>query len=179
MKYHNPDIECQLDSVFGSGTPIGFWGIVKIFSMRLASALKRRLYSRKILSRPKGDFHLDSIPQNIADETVSYTSPDKLASGEWVMILPYEEIKKTLDESNRYDGLEFMLGMRKFCGQKTRVLKPAKTIFDSRITKMIHVRESYLLEGAFCDGRDTFNTEGCDRACFFFWKKEWLRKIIK
>lgn len=178
MKNSIPDIECQLDSVFGSGTPVGFWGIAKIYGMRLASALRRRLYARGILPQPAEKINPDCTPQEISEDTVGADIPNKLAPGDWVMILPYEDIRKTLDDRNRCNGLEFMEGMRKFCGQKTRVLKPAKTIFDSRITRMIRVRESYLLEGAYCDGRGTFNYEGCDRACFFFWKKDWLRKIV-
>jgi len=176
MKDNSSEIECQLDTVFGSGTPIKFFAKIKIAIMRLASALKRRLYARKILLLPKGEIRLDCAPQAVKSEQVSDPVPDKLESGDWVMILPYENIAATLDNEHCCDGLEFMPGMRKFCGQKTRVLKRAKTIFDSRILKMIRVRESYLLEGVICDGHDSFNMEGCDRACFFFWKKDWLRK---
>ena len=177
MKENGAEISCQLDSVFSSGTPIRLIGKIKVVTMRLASALKRRLVARKIIPPPKGEIRLNCTPQALKSAQVSDQVPDSLENGEWVMILPYEKIEATLDNKHCCGGLEFMPGMRKFCGQKTRVLKRAKTIFDSRILKMIRVRESYLLEGVICDGRDSFNMEGCDRACFFFWKKEWLRKI--
>jgi len=102
-----------------------------------------------------------------------------MQKGDLAEILPLDEIRKTLDQNGRCNGLQFMLGMEKLCGRRARVLKKVRTIFDERLWKMVRIRDTYLLEGVICDGRDVFEGEGCDRSCFFFWKENWLRKIVE
>jgi len=101
--------------------------------------------------------------------------PLNLQPGEWVEVKSIEEIFQTLDNGKRYKGLFFMPDMENFCGKKFRVFKRVEII---KLEETGEVRKlktpSVFLEGVFCNGEQH---EGCDRACFHFWKEAWLRKI--
>jgi hypothetical protein len=94
-----------------------------------------------------------------------------------VEILPESEIRKNLDKMNRFKGLRFMPEMGKYCGKQFRVLRIVSRITlestgESRTLK----QPSYILEGVYCDGE--FHNK-CERLCFLFWRKEWLKKVIR
>jgi hypothetical protein len=101
---------------------------------------------------------------------------DRLEAGDMVRILPMNKIRKTLDKNGRTEGMDFLAGMERYCGKKARVLKRVNYVFDERVWKMRKCKNVVLLEGVICDGREAFQGEGCDRACYFFWKEAWLQK---
>ncbi len=96
----------------------------------------------------------------------------KLQPGEWVEVRSEPEIQKTLDETGRNYGLQFMPQMREACGKQFRVLKRAESIFFEESHQRRRITNTVLLEGSFCNGEGV----GCDRCCFFFWREAWLKR---
>jgi len=102
---------------------------------------------------------------------------EKIEVGDIVEVLPESEIRRNLDNKNRLKGLRFMPEMKGYCGKQFRVLKIVSRITlestgESRTLK----QPSYILDGVYCDGE--FHDK-CERLCFLFWRKEWLKKVSK
>ena len=65
--------------------------------------------------------------------------------------------------------------MQQFCGRRLRVFKKVKTIVLETNQEMRKIGSpTVFLENVFCDGS---YHGGCDRACFMFWREEWLRRV--
>jgi hypothetical protein len=175
--------DCQLQVIYESGQKPVITDRIRHIFLRLSSAFRRRAYgiantADSILpSGPGVGFDSADVPENDSNIAAGDHGRASFNSGEIVTIRPFEEILKTLDPGGRCDGLQFMPGMKKYCGRQARVLKRVRLIFDERLWKMVKTRHTYLLEEITCDGRDVFDGEGCDRTCYFFWKDKWLRKI--
>lgn len=159
-------LDCQLQVAYEGAAELNMFDKIRGLSLRLASAIKRRCNRVSIL-----------MPQS-AKAMPAILKPHVIfREGELVEILPLEEILRTLDKDNRYAGLEFMKGMEKHAGKQYRIFKKVRTIFDERQWRMLKIRDTVILKDLFCDGRDIFDKEGCDRGCFYFWKEHWLRKV--
>jgi hypothetical protein len=65
--------------------------------------------------------------------------------------------------------------MWQYCGTTQKVLKPVKRFVDERDCRVKKVKGVYLLEGVNCQGFELYGE--CDRACFYFWREEWLEKL--
>src|SRR5262249_55914965 len=99
-------------------------------------------------------------------------------AGEWVEVLPWGEIEKTLDADGTCDGLPFMPEMMDFCGGRFRVHRYAENvcaeISSGRFGERTFLKKDIvLLDGLRCSGQ---NHDGCERLCLLFWKECWLRK---
>jgi hypothetical protein len=98
----------------------------------------------------------------------------KLMPGDYVLVRPLREIALTLDERGRHKGLYFMPEMEQFCEKKFRVFKKVETILLEATGELRKIKSpTYFLEGVYCDGR---KQGGCDRACFHYWREEWLTR---
>jgi len=97
-----------------------------------------------------------------------------LRPGELVEVKSQKEILATLDERREHKGLTWMLGQRKYCGKRYRVLKRVQTIRLESNLEMRKMKTTVLLQGAMCDGSEFY---GCDRLCFYFWHEVWLRRV--
>jgi hypothetical protein len=65
--------------------------------------------------------------------------------------------------------------MEKFCGKKFKVFKKVEIIKLESTGEVRKLRSpSVFLEGVYCNGE---RHEGCDRACFHFWREAWLKRI--
>ncbi len=171
--------DCQLQFVYDAGVTPSLADRCRNIGLRVLSALRRRLGGKghavglNVASGPGV-----GTSENIPEESGTEIAPQIiLKPGDLVQIKSLDEIRMTLDDNDRCAGLQFMLGMQKYCGQEARVLKKVRTIFDERLWKMVKIRDAYLLEKVTCNGRDVFDGEGCDRTCYYFWKSRWLRKI--
>jgi hypothetical protein len=133
-------------------------GAVGTVKLTFTKALKAFGIKRKVTPTP--------VPP---DEEVLNLKP-----GEWVEIKSEQEILATLDGNRRYKGLYFMGGMRNFCGQRVRVYKRAERILLESTEELRTMKNTVLLEGVMCDGRDW---AGCDRSCFYYWREAWLRRV--
>jgi hypothetical protein len=101
-----------------------------------------------------------------------------LQPGELVEIKSEHEIAATLDATGRCRGLGVMPEMWGFCGKHARVLKRVNSIVvetpnGTDIQDVRKMKDTVLLEGLICDGARL----RCDRACFFFWRECWLRRV--
>ena len=100
---------------------------------------------------------------------------EELRPGDWVEVLPLEEIEGGLDHNRRLYGLNFMPEMSKYCGRRFKVFKRVNRMMLESTGELRTIRRpTYYLEGVYCDGE--FH-EGCDRSCFLLWRTEWLRKV--
>lgn len=97
-----------------------------------------------------------------------------LQAGELVEIKSIFEIRRTLDENDRFKGLYFMGEMRQFCGKRFRVHKKVNRILLESTEEIRKVRNTVLLENVMCDGHVQC---GCDRSCFYYWREAWLRRV--
>jgi hypothetical protein len=104
-----------------------------------------------------------------------YTPAESLGlqPGEWVQVKSAEEIRATLDARKKSRGLLFTDDMARFAGQRLRVHKRVESIFLEESKQQRKIKNTVLLESAFCSGK-SFN---CDRSCFLFWKEVWLRRV--
>lgn len=114
----------------------------------------------------------------IAGKPVSKVVPGtgELLAGDTVTVRSRDEILSMLDEAEKYKGCLFIDEMFEFCGNSYRVLKPVEYFFDEAKQKMCRCKNMVLLEDVLCSGRQRLYNRSCDRACFFFWHKDWLIK---
>ena len=98
-----------------------------------------------------------------------------LQVGDRVRVRSLPEIEATLNQWRQLKGCTFMTEMAQYCGSMQRVLKPMKRFVDERDLRVKKSNGIILLEGVMCSGTAEFGT--CDRACFVFWREEWLEKL--
>lgn len=185
MRNDNPDgpAHCQRTLQFNATEEISLFDRLRYISLRLMSALRRRLHRSKMeITHGAGTSQILDAADVDQDACETESGPEakgrnSVKKGDLVEVLSLEEIRETLDENGLCKGLGFLPPMEKYCGQQHRILKKVRTIFHDRLGKMVKVRNTYLLDGVICDGRDTYGHEGCDLSCFFFWKDKWLRTI--
>jgi len=119
--------------------------------------------------------------EDVAPRPTSAVSPSPpLRPGDRVRVRSSEEIRATLDEHGRFEGLGYMRQvMDPFCGRTLRVKKPVRLFFDERLQKLCKLRRVVILEGVYCEPPREIKADwgGCDRACFLFWKEAWLERI--
>jgi hypothetical protein len=106
--------------------------------------------------------------------TEDYTQVLRLQPGEIVEVKSEEEIRRTLDANGRNRNLGFMPEMWSYCGQQLPVLKRVEKIcLENEPRTVRRLGNTVILEGAFCKGSGI----GCDRACFYFWRECWLKRV--
>lgn len=127
-----------------------------------ATHLKTWLTTRKSLSKPP----VDPAPASI---------PTKLVAGDRVRVRSLDEIRATLDAWGEVRHCAFMPEMEPYCNTEQRVFKRVERFLDERDYKVKKASGIVFLEGVICEGTKFFGR--CDRACFFFWREEWLEKI--
>jgi len=97
--------------------------------------------------------------------------------GERVRVKSKDEIRRTLDEREKYKGCLFIDEMYEYCGKTYKVLKVIDYFFDEAQQKMCKCRDTVILEDVVCSGRQRLFKANCDRNCFFFWHLAWLEKV--
>jgi hypothetical protein len=96
--------------------------------------------------------------------------------GDLVRVRSREEIEATLNIWHQYKGCMFMPdAMERYCGTLQRVFKPMERFVDERDYYVKKTHGIILLQGIHCEGSRFYGR--CDRACFSFWREEWLEKI--
>jgi len=103
------------------------------------------------------------------------TTPIKFNAGDRVLIKSKDQIQLTLNYWNELKGCSFLPEMWQYCGTIQRVFKPVRRFVDERDSRVKNVKGVYLLEGVICQGFELYG--GCDKACFYFWREEWLEKV--
>jgi hypothetical protein len=173
---------CQLQGVIRS-SPAAGKNEEKGLSLvvRIKRGLKRRL-SVRVQKRIKDAI---SLTLDLFDlrrgkaktlKSIPDTQPSKcLSAGDLVRVRSREEIQATLDRWRSLKGCGFLGEMAGYCGTTQRVLKRVERFIDERDYRLKKASGIVLLDGVICSGTGT--TGRCDRACFFFWREEWLEKL--
>lgn len=108
--------------------------------------------------------------------TSELTQLARYRSSDLVRIRSDEEILSTLDVTGRLEGLPFMPEMLRHCGETVRVFKRAHKTCDSIWSPgMRRMERTVFLQGLRCDGSAH---GGCQAACLFFWKEQWLTPAV-
>lgn len=110
-------------------------------------------------------------------DTTSASMPSRLdlRVGDVVQVRSAAEIAATLDERGELDNLPFMPEMIAFCGQRLTVHKVAHKVCDTiSRSGMRRMDNAVYLTGARCDGAAH---GGCQTACQFLWREQWLRRL--
>lgn len=97
-----------------------------------------------------------------------------LQAGEWVEVKSLPEILLTLDAESKLRGLEFLPGMREFCGKRFTVFKRMATLYQEESGQVRRLKNTVLLADVQCDGL----LMRCDRSCYLFWREAWLRRVV-
>ncbi len=161
---------CQLQSLAEAGEEFSFFE-------KLPQLFLRNLYHIfKALKKPA--FKPSENLQSRQKEKISFPIL-KLKPGEKVRVKSLEEIKLTLDEHNKCQGLAYTPSMNKYCEGTYTVLKRVEKIFDERRWRLVKLKNVVILDGVYCDGAGGLDKawDGCDRTCFILWKEAWLERI--
>jgi len=138
------------------------------FSDKLQYSMRKyRYYRKKILVT------LRSIKSRSASSQINQ---DEINEGDIVKVLSKTEIKNTLDRFGKIRGCSFLKGMYDDCDKQFKVYKKLEYFFDETRQRMLKSNSLYFLEGSYCDGRSAY-LKPCDRHCFYFWHKNWLKKL--
>src|SRR6202040_1399938 len=97
----------------------------------------------------------------------------RLQPGEYVEVKSEAEILLTLDKDRRLNGLAYIPAMGALAGRRFRVFKRMETMYQEESKNVRRLRNTVLLDGVHCDGL----LMRCDRACFFYWREAWLRRV--
>jgi hypothetical protein len=101
--------------------------------------------------------------------------PSKFQENQKVKVKTKEEIRLTLDEENKLDGLLFMGQMFNYCDQEHSIYKIVKNIYMEKMIKPI--KQLYILDNLRCDGISESFLAKCDRTCHLVWHESWLKEI--
>lgn len=104
-----------------------------------------------------------------------HEGPLNLEPGELVEIRSEKEILNTLNRDGKLKGLRFTPEMSRYCGKRVRVYKKIRKIIIETTGELRTMKSpTVLLEGVICDGSAH---GGCERACFLYWREEWLKRV--
>ncbi len=131
---------------------------LKMYSARLAQGIN------KFVGKSDAPSALATVPKRVS-----------LAAGNLVRVRSEEEIRATLNSWNELQGCMFMDAQQQYCGTTQRVLKPVERFVDERDYRVKRAKGLVLLDGLICEGTPDYGR--CDRACFYFWREEWLEKV--
>ena len=175
--------KCQFQVLDQTGQPLSaperFWvrtrNRVRFASRRTAKAL---LHPRQAWTRLRDMLaERGQLPEARAPVRID---PLGLRPGERVRVKSVEEIRETLNDTGRCDGLEYMAWVQDdFCGRAFTVRKRIDRFFDERRRVMLKLRDVVILDEVFCepDPKGTGPLAGCKKTCFLFWKEAWLERV--
>lgn len=123
-----------------------------------------------------GRINMKSKTRNKSGVGFEHPAILNLKKGDVVKVRSKEEIEQTLDENNKFKGVEFMEGMWQYCEQTHRVFKRVEKILDPWAGRLRKCRNMVILEGLFCHG-DPAHAPECDRTCLYYWKEAWLERV--
>ena len=144
------------------------------FKRRLGHRSKRQI--KRLSNRVSLWFNGDRGRNKDALPTTQAKAPTaSFKAGDMVRVRSPEEIAATLNMWGELKGCGFLAEMWRYCDTTQRVLKPVERFLDERDYQMKKTKGLILLEGIMCEGTADYGR--CDRACYFFWREEWLEKI--
>jgi len=163
---------CQLTSISELGEK-NSW-LNNFFQLRVKVLRKAKRNMIFLKNKLVSSIKFKSENKNLKNPTLAKVNP-----GDLVRIKSKSEIKRTLDEREKYKGCLFIDEMYEYCGKSFKVLKVIDYFFDEAQQKMCKCRDIVILDGVVCSGRQRLYKVRCDRNCFFFWHLGWLEKVEK
>jgi len=180
MEQNENQAKCQIACVpqfFEGYAPVPRESILR----KLKLLIRRNMSSKQVrLIKMKSANLMDWMTNFIkpSRETILVEEKEdkqKIKSGEYVRVRSEAEIRGMLNYWGQLKGCTFMPEMRPYCGTTQRVLKRVERFVDERDYSAKKTHGIILLEGVHCQGTADYGR--CDRACFYFWREEWLEKI--
>lgn len=114
----------------------------------------------------------------IPDGQATPTGQLDLKPGEWVEILPEEQIRSTLTRSGFNRGMRYDLGMSRYCGGQYRVQMRVDRLINEITGRMMIMKSPCIqLEDVYCRAECTTWRIGCPRASNTYWREIWLKRI--
>ena len=162
---------CQYTLLHKIGRDFNAFEIVWHFTLRIYPAVKRRVlkYAKRFqLALKKTSRNNPAAPGAGPHEFLH----KDLKSGDLVRISSFPEISRTLDGSGKLKGLTFLAGMKPYCGEIATVQKEPLHLLDLGGRKIQKCKNIVICEKLYCDGTNI----RCDRACLYYWKKDWLKE---
>lgn len=163
----------QRDPKAGNKSSLPLISQARLFFRRHLDLATRRKVKRLLFLDGIWSPKLEKNPNMVVSPTSSPVLLN-LQPGDVVRIRSRDEIIATLDKDRKLKGTSFIGGMWQYCGTTQKVFKPINRFVDERNYKVVNTKGLYLLEGVICSGTDFYGS--CDRACYFFWREEWLEK---
>jgi hypothetical protein len=174
--------ECQVLRLKQMAEPGGYVEMVKLsLRQRLRLVLRRTFrYSRKRKIKKHLNYLATLFSRLTRDSeapsaSVTDMTPIRFNPGDRVLVRSKDQIKAMLDHWNALKGCAFLPEMWQYCGTTQRVFKPVNRFVDEHECRVKKVKGVYFLEGVICQGFELYGE--CDRACFYWWREEWLQKI--
>ncbi len=163
-------MSCQLTEIQDLLRPRGLGRKISRARVELLRPIKNKILGliRGITTSPR---------MGSGNDSASIPTGQEIHPGDLVRVRPRREIKRLLDRHGKYRGCTFTHEMYTYCDRKFRVHKNIETFFDETKQKMCRCRNTVILDGAVCSGRQRLYAERCDRNCFFFWQTDWLEKV--
>ena len=173
--------KCQVLSLERMAEPGGNVEMVKLPLRRRLRLVLRRSFSPSVKRKIKEYLNdlailFSRLTRNSEAPSANVTdmTPIKFNPGDRVLVRSQDQIQATLNHWNELKGCGFLPEMWQYCGTIQRVLKPVKRFVDERDYRVKRVKGVFFLEGAICEGFELYGE--CDRACFYWWREEWLEK---
>ena len=161
--------ECQIMSVDRISEKLTTDEVMSQLIKKLRITYKRRRnYFKSLFSE------LSSNKKKASSFSSERNSAKSLVSGDLVRVRPKEEIQSTLNRWGQLKGCGFMEEMWPYCETTQRVFKCVNQFLDERDYLVKKCTGIVILDGIICEGTKDFGV--CDRACFYFWREEWLEK---
>lgn len=170
----HPGGDCQNDDVIGASAPYprALYLVQRLREHGLGGSLRRV----GALIRATLGGQTVAVPVEADHRAVVVTAGDEvlgLQPGDVVEVKSEAEIRATLDANGKHKGMGFMPEMYRYCGQRRVVFKRVERILMETTGELRRVRNTVLLQDTLCDGWNG----ACDRACFYFWREAWLRRV--
>jgi hypothetical protein len=144
-------------------------------------ATSRRLWNDPTVAMRKARRVLGITRPGVAAKTGGLTGlPVGLQPGDRVRVKPPAQIRATLDDHNRYEGLSYVPAtMERYCRGTYTVLTRVDRFYDERSRRMLRLKNTVLLDKAYCMPAPDLDDRiaGCKRMCFCFWKEAWLERV--
>ena len=162
---------CQYTRLDKIGRDFNAFEICWHFMLRIYPAVKRRVI--KYAKGCKTAFIQTGRNNHATPDTDNLEFLQKdLNCGDSVKILSFPEIEKTLNSKGKFKGLTFLAGMKPYCGDDATVMREPLYLLDQGGRKIQKCKNIVICDKLYCDGTNI----RCDRACLYYWKKDWLKE---
>ena len=187
LPYATKDLEWwdirQYIEDYGSGN-VGLWRIIcgaAYFSFLALTEVVAGPTLRRLYDKVCGLWGGSPFPRKNGTIPTGEPTPAKslsLQAGELVRIKPFDEIRQTLNTSNRNRGLYFDAEEVPFCGKTYRVLRQVDKIINDKTGQMQEMKTPcVILDSVICESRYSECRLFCPRSIYPYWREIWLERV--